>query len=148
MIYEDGLTPSQIFERVMRDFVEAMTREPTEMPERRYHTDELLEQGEVWQPGGGEILRIVDMDDDHLVNLKAFLLKHAFRYQSAVLQSMFHFAAGLGGEMAQDSMDSAIGEVSRLHPLLWMEERPLYKAVQNEIFKRQGYSICRIIEQE
>jgi len=118
------------------------------MPERHYHVDELLEQDEVWQSGDREILRIVDMKDDHLVNLKAFLLKHAFRYQSAVLQSMFTFASTLGGEMAQDAMESEISHVADKHALLWMEERPLYKAVQNEIFRRQGYSVCRIIEQE
>jgi hypothetical protein len=146
MIYEG--TPSQVFDQIMKNFVEAMTREPTEMPERHYHVDELLEQGEVWQSGDREILRIVDIEDDHLVNLKAFLLKHAFRYQSAVLQSMFHFAAGLGGEMAQDAMESEINQVTDKHALIWMEERPLYRAVQNEIFRRQGYSICRIIEQE
>jgi len=137
------------YEKALRDFVEAMTKPyQTDETMRKYHTDELLEQDEVWQAGSGEVQRIAEMEDDHLVNLKAFLLRNAFRYQSAVLQSMFNFAAGLGGEMAQDAMESEIHQVTEKPAVLWMEERPLYRAVHNEIFRRWGYSLCRIIERE
>lgn len=117
------------------------------MVQRRYHMIDLLEQEEIWQPADEEPTHITNLDDDHLVNLKAFFLRNAHKIHSGVVSSMYSFASTLGGEMAQDAMMSKSAALKRKNPLLWMEERPLYRAICREINKRQGIQTCRVMEE-
>lgn len=100
-----------------------------------------LEQEEIWL---GKPLS--SLEDDHLVNLKAWLLRHSGQFQDQMIFAMNRFTSTLGGEMAQDAMDSEIADTLGHHHLLWMEERPFFKALNREINKRQGIHVCRVIE--
>ena len=102
-----------------------------------------LEQEETWL---GNPLQ--DLTDDHVANLHGWLLRNASRFQSLLLRDMLYAVLHMNGEMAQDSLDAEIAQLEEANPYLWMEERPLFRALRREIWKRQGYSICRIIERD
>lgn len=103
--------------------------------------DEELEQEEQWL---GEPLQSITYD--HLVNLRGWLLRNAAIMLAIRTRSAHSFASTLNGEMAQDAMDLAITLLEGADPYLWMEERPLFQAIDREISKRQGFQVCRVIE--
>lgn len=112
------------------------------------HSDALLEQEELWIDGQREEHAITQMSDEHLANLKGWLLRNAPGLLFKRIADAYGFASHLNGEMAQDAMDSEISELEEKNPYLWMEERPLFIAIGREISKRQGFSVCRIIERD
>lgn len=107
---------------------------------------DLLEQEEFWLPLDSDTeVALTDLEDDHIVNLKGFLLRMSTRFHTDYLVAMWHFGSKLGGEEARDSAAQEIGQAARVPSLLWMERRPLYLAVCREINRRQGILTCRVI---
>lgn len=102
-----------------------------------------LEQDKLWlgQP-------ISSLTDGHIVNLQGWLLRNASKFKSLCLRDMYRFSSTLGGEMAIDAMDTEIAQLEEQNPYLWMEERPLFKAIKRSIEERQGYHYVRVLPQE
>ena len=100
-----------------------------------------LEQDKVWLDKP-----LQSLTDDHLVNLYGWLFRNAYRFQAQLLRDMCYAVLHMNGEMAQDSVDAEIAQLEETDPLLWMEERPFFQALRREIYKRQGYHVCRVME--
>lgn len=109
-------------------------------------SEELLEQEENWVDAVGDVHVITEMDDDHLVHLRGWLIRNAPSLIASRLASAYSFASHLNGEMAQDAMDAEISVLEEANPHAWMEERPLFQAIDLEIDKRRGAYVCRVIE--
>jgi len=109
-------------------------------------TADLLEQTDVWFDGADERICVRDMDDEHLTNLRGWLLRNADRFHSFVIGRLYSLANQVGGEMALESLESAISEMQEENAYVWMEERPLFQAIDQEIDRRRGIHICQVSE--
>lgn len=125
-----------------------MVIERTEFEAVKRSTDDLIDQDEIWIDGAGDTHAIVDMEDEHLVHLRGWLLRSAPQLHLQRIAHAFSFARTLGGDMAIDAMDEEIARLTEANSYVWMEERPLFLAINREIDKRQGVHVCRIIERD
>lgn len=113
----------------------------------RPKTTELLDQTEVWYDGTDECFTLTEMEDEHLVNLRGWLLRNAPRLHNAALFEMHHAAGQMHGEVSQSIMDLAITILQVQNPHVWMEERPLFQMIDRIIYERRGYVYVTIPEE-
>jgi cell division protein FtsB len=88
------------------------------------------------------------MSDDHLMNLKGWLLRHAPWFQSSLMADMYYAVLHMNGEMAIDSIEREISQLENQNAYLWMEKRPLFQKINRLIDERQGYHYVRVLPQE
>jgi hypothetical protein len=109
---------------------------------------ELLDQDKIWIDGLGLTNQLEDMSNEHLVNLKGWLIRHAPNFMLALMSDMYHAASHMNGEMAIDAIDGEIRQLEQQNAYLWMEERLLYRKINRLIDERRGYHYVRVLPQE
>jgi hypothetical protein len=88
-----------------------------------------LQQGTWWKPKDGPVLKIRDMDDQHLRNSLKMLRRS---YEVWLMKTFLHsFAGEAGGDMAQD-MKSMEEEAWLQDPPTW----PLLESLEQEVQRR------------
>lgn len=100
---------------------------------------ELLDQDEIWyarQDGQLVVLRLDEMTQRHLANLRGWLLDNAGRAHSSEACALYGFASFIGGEQASYDLDAAIGALEEQDPREWMREKPLFQAITRRITGR------------
>jgi hypothetical protein len=127
--------------RAFDNFIDAGVIERIELRLVRLTAIDLIDQDEVWCDSTGEVKPLTDLDDQHITNLKGWLLRNAPKLHSMRSSQMCYFAQHLNGEMALDAIDIEIGHHEQQNPFLWMEECPLLQAINRIIEERRihGY---------
>jgi hypothetical protein len=110
-------------------------------------TTELLKQSEVWYDADGDRIVLSTMDNEHLANLRGWLLRNAVKLQAAEVADLRRTQL-YGTGLADAMQDFAASVVIGTHPLYWMEQRPLFLAIDRIINERRGYIYVRVIPQE
>lgn len=107
---------------------------------------DLLGQGEIWINGGGETLRISEMELRHIRNVRAYLLRSG----RVLAEQAYHriaFGPQPSGDMASDAFDAILEELTdaTLNPEPWLEKSELIQAfdarlaVAEKPQKKSGY---------
>lgn len=88
---------------------------------------ELLNQGSVWRPRGGDWIPISAMTAEHRLSTARFLMRRAkammLRSEIDEMLSFSQFG------YPDDDMGLDFGDAPRVNPTVWMAERPLYRAL-------------------
>jgi len=111
-------------------------------------TTELLRQSEVWYDADGERIVLAEMDDETIVALRGWLLQQAVKLQAvevADLRRAQYYSADSDAAYAIRSITLSL--IIRTHPLYWMEQRPLFQAIDRIINERRGYVYVRILKE-
>lgn len=88
---------------------------------------ELLNQGSVWRPRGGDWIPISAMTAEHRLSTARFLMcrAKAMMLRSEIDEMLSFSAFGY----PDDDMGLDFGDAPRVNPTVWMAERPLYRAL-------------------
>lgn len=87
----------------------------------------LLDQDEVWITADGSVVRLVDMDPDHRTNVMRWLERNATGIWNALYAGLGSAGSMLRGEMALDSIDSAMAEMESYPPDVYIRETRLHR---------------------
>lgn len=103
---------------------------------------DLLDQTEIWishdGDGGLKTEKIADMDLNHILNLRAWLRSQARHLHSSEVLALYSMAGMISGEAASDDLDASINQAEGESPLMWLAHKPLFRALGQEIHRRQG----------
>jgi hypothetical protein len=116
-------------EKALSDTVQPPLKERLARIERRT----VLSQDEVWYPKDGDPVRLQDMDTRYLTNVRNFLYRKAAALKNQEEWDMLSFAGTLGGEMAQDAMDSMLFEIMDMDPAIWLSQQLLMIRIEELI---------------
>ena len=95
-------------QRLLEDVLHMGTADPR----KKNHWAVVLNQGLVWTPGDGTLVRVADIDDRWRKNLLTWLVRNA------------------------DWLLDAAGEETRLAPEVWIQTKPIYRALLRAEIRR------------
>jgi hypothetical protein len=102
---------------------------------------DLLDQDQIWISRDGDGLvenKITGMNLNHLLSLRRWLLENARKLHNSEVLALYSVGAMVSGEAASDDLDSAIGRAEAEDPVTWLRDKPLFRALGQEIHRRQG----------
>ena len=109
---------------------------------RQMGIGDLLDQDQIWisRDGDGGLVenKITDMNLNHLLSLRRWLREHARRLHSSEVLALYGMSGMVGGEMASMDLDQAIDHAEQESPLNWLADKPLFRALGQEIHRKQG----------
>lgn len=95
-------------------------------------------QTKVWVTKEKQKIRLCDMRDSHLLNLRDFLICRAGVLQVNLLSRAYSFQSTLNGEIAIDAMDQEIRNLEEASSDEFLEEEfPIYRYLLLEIERRR-----------
>jgi hypothetical protein len=102
---------------------------------------DLLDQDQIWisrNDEGLQTTKIADMKLQHIVNLRSWLRSNARSLHNSEVLALYSMAGMVTGEMASDDLDRSIDQAEQESPLEWLADKPLFRALGQEIHRRQG----------
>lgn len=91
-----------------------------------------------WTTRDGQVLKIKDMETDHIVNCIKMLRRGAERKLQDEISAGYNFLSGVSGEFAQDAIDSELNELNNMTGLDFLERRyEPYQWLLAELRKRK-----------
>lgn len=109
---------------------------------RRMDIGDLLDQDQIWisRDGDGGLVenKITDMNLNHLLRLRRWLREHARHLHSSEVLALYGMSGMVSGEAASMDLDQAIDHAEQESPLNWLADKPLFRALGQEIHRRQG----------
>ena len=107
---------------------------------RQMGIGDLLDQDQIWISRDGDGLRetkIADMHLNHLLNLRSWLRSQARSLHSSEVLALYSSAAMVNGEQASIDLDIRAGQAEAESPLEWLADKPLFRALGQEIHRKQ-----------
>lgn len=95
-----------------------------------------LDQASYWVSADLTVHKVSEMDHDHLLNTRAWLIRNAGRIHSTEARQMMAWASMFNGEMAQMEADRACDQFFDLNPTRWVKESILYRGMRDQLGRR------------
>ena len=92
-----------------------------------------LGQADIWVGSDGRVRRLAEMEERHLINCEAFLLRHAERIRDAVCYYDFCVQSALG---IPEDVPLLIEKIGDLDPQQWMRTTPVFQGIYAELERR------------
>lgn len=89
-----------------------------------------------WKTKDGKIIKIKDMEDNHLINCIKFIEKNAEQYVNG-MKNFYMSCPSPNGEMANDCFEQEFDEVMELDVDDLLEKNSKYKLMVKEAKKRK-----------
>jgi hypothetical protein len=108
---------------------------------RQMGIGDLLMQGEIWisrNDEGLQTTKIADMKLNHILNLRRWLRFNARKLHSSEVLALYSMGSLVSGDAASDALDYSISQAEAESPLEWLADKPLFRALGQEIHRRQG----------
>jgi hypothetical protein len=102
---------------------------------------DLLDQEEFWisrEDDGLREVKITDMKLNHIINLRRWLRSQARRLHNSEVMALYSMSSMVTGEMASEDLERSIDAAEQESPLEWLADKPLFRALGQEIHRRQG----------
>jgi hypothetical protein len=113
----------------------------------RLPTIDLLNQTEVWYDVDGARFVLKELDNESIITLRGWLFLNAHNLYIVQLLDLRIAARTRYDTAAQYMADFAVAAHQGLHPLYWMEQRPLFQAIDRIINERRSYVYVRILKE-
>jgi hypothetical protein len=108
--------------------------------EDRMSMAELLDQSEIWQAredGNLVLVRIDEMTESHIENLRGWLLSNSGRIYDSAYHSLYQAGTFFSGGNALDSIDAEMAAMDSVRPSQWMQGQPLFQALGKRLEELQ-----------